>query len=108
MVEAATGTGTGTVSGYVVNRKAGTAVEGTTVTVEGVGEVATTNEDGFYSFAAPAGLHTLTFTQDGYATARVEGLAVETGEETQYSTIQQQIFDPFLPVEAAEFIGQRE
>ena len=100
MVEAATGTGTGTVSGYVVNRKAGTAVEGTTVTVEGVGEVATTNEDGFYSFAAPAGLHTLTFTQDGYATARVEGLAVETGEETQYSTIQQQIFDPFLPVEA--------
>ena len=99
VVEAATGTGTGTVSGYVVNRKAGTALEGTTVTVDGVGEVATTNEDGFYSFEAPAGLHTLTFTQDGYATARVEGLAVETGEETRYSTIQQQIFDPFLPVE---------
>ena len=102
VVEAATGAGTGTVSGYVVNRKAGTAVEGTTVTVEGVGEVATTNEDGFYSFEAPAGLHTLVFNQEGYAESRVEGLAVEGGEDTEYSTIQQQIFDPFLPVEAPD------
>ena len=102
VVEAATGTGTGTVSGYVVNRKAGTAVEGTTVTVDGVGEVATTNEDGFYSFEAPAGIHTLTFNQEGYAESRVEGLAVEGGEDTEYSTIQQQIFDPFLPVEAPD------
>ena len=102
VVEAATGAGTGTVSGYVVNRKAGTAVEGTTVSVEGLGEVATTNEDGFYSFAAPAGIHTLLFNQEGYAESRVEGLAVETGEETEYSTIQQEIFDPFLPVEAPD------
>ena len=102
VVEAATGAGTGTVSGYVVNRKAGTAVEGTTVTVDGVGEVATTNENGFYSFEAPAGIHTLTFNQEGYAESRVEGLAVKTNEETEYSTIQQEIFDPFLPVEAPD------
>ena len=102
VVEAATGAGTGTVSGYVVNRKAGTAVEGTTVSVEGEGEVATTNEDGFYSFEAPAGIYTLTFNQEGYAESRVEGLAVEGGEDTEYSTIQLQIFDPFLPVEAPD------
>ncbi len=102
VVKAATGAGTGTVSGYVVNRKAGTAVEGTTVSVEGLGEVATTNENGFYSFEAPAGLHTLVFTQEGFAESRVEGLAVEGGEDTEYSTIQLQIFDPFLPVEAPD------
>ena len=91
---------TGTVTGYVVNRKAGTAVEGSTVTVVGAEFSATTNENGFYSLEAPVGFVTLTFTKEDYAESRVEGLRVQEDQETEYSTIQPEIFDPFLPVEA--------
>lgn len=90
----------GTVTGYVANRKAGTAVEGTTVRVEGTTLSATTDGNGFYSILAPEGFVTLTFNQEDYAESRVEGLRVEAGGETEYSTIQFEDYDPALPNEA--------
>jgi hypothetical protein len=90
--------GTGSIAGYVVNRKAGTNVAGTTVSVVGTELSAVTDESGLYRIMnVPAGLHTLTFTQDGYATSRVEGLRVIDQAETRYDTIQAEAFDPFLP-----------
>lgn len=90
--------GTGSIAGYVVNRKAGTNVAGTTVAVAGTDLSAVTDESGLYRIMdVPAGLHTLTFTQDGYATSRVEGLRVDDQAETRYDTIQAEAFDPFLP-----------
>lgn len=90
--------GTGSVAGYVVNRKAGTDVSGTTVTVAGTELSAVTDESGLYRIMnIPAGLHTLTFTQEGYATSSVQGLRVEDQAETKYDTIQSEAFDPFLP-----------
>lgn len=90
----------GTVSGYVVNRRAGTAVEGATVTVEDTSVSAITDANGFYSLSAPVGFVTLIFNKEGHAESKVTGLRVEEGQETEYSTIQLEIFDPFLPVEA--------
>lgn len=91
--------GTGSVSGYVVNRRAGTDVSGTTVTLAGTTVSTTTNERGFYRlFDVPAGYATLTFTQEGYASSTVEGLRVDDQDETRYDTIQAEAFDPFLPV----------
>ncbi len=90
----------GTVFGHVVNRKAGTAVAGTTVTVEGTGATATTNADGYYELMAPAGEVDLVFTQDDYAEARVEGLNVVEGESVQYDTIQSFAYDPNTPASA--------
>jgi len=89
--------GTGSVAGYVTSRKAGTDVAGTTVTVEGTDISTTTDESGLYRLFVPVGLHTLVFTKEGHATARVEGLRVEEKAETKYDTIQPEIFDPFLP-----------
>ncbi len=90
----------GTVSGYVVNRKAGTAVEGATVALEGGTASATTDADGFYSLPVPTGDVTLTFNKEGYAESKAVGLRVAEDEETEYSTILPELFDPFLPVEA--------
>ena len=90
--------GTGSVSGYVVNRKAGTDVAGTVVTLAGTEISTTTDENGFYRlFGIPAGFADLTFSQDGYAASTVEGLRVGDRAETKYSTIQAEAFDPFLP-----------
>ena len=95
--------GTGSVSGYVVNRKAGTDVAGTVVTLAGTDVSTTTNENGFYRlFDIPEGFATLTFTQDGYATSTVEGLRVGDQAETKYDTIQAEAFDPFLPTVSPE------
>ena len=95
--------GTGSVSGYVVNRKAGTDVAGTVVTLAGTEVSTTTNEHGFYRlFGIPTGFADLTFTQDGYATSTVEGLRVGDRAETKYSTIQAEAFDPFLPTVSPE------
>lgn len=95
--------GTGSVSGYVVNRKAGTDVAGTTVTLAGTAQSTTTNENGFYRlFGIPEGYATLTFTQDGYATSTVTGLRVENQDETKYDTIQSEAFDPYLPTVSPE------
>ncbi|HEX7021853.1 MAG TPA: carboxypeptidase regulatory-like domain-containing protein, partial [Trueperaceae bacterium] len=46
---------TGTVSGYVVNRKAGTPVAGTRVRAEGSNASTVTDDAGFYSLTVPAG-----------------------------------------------------
>ncbi len=95
--------GTGSVSGYVTNRKAGTDVQGTVVTLVGTDISTTTDENGFYRlFNIPAGFATLTFTQDGYAASTVEGLRVGDRAETKYDTIQAEAFDPFLPAESPE------
>ena len=95
--------GTGSVSGYVVNRKAGTDVAGTVVTLAGTEVSTTTNEHGFYRlFGIPAGFADLTFIQDGYAASTVEGLRVGDRAETKYSTIQAEAFDPFLPTVSPE------
>ena len=95
--------GTGSVSGYVVNRKAGTDVAGTVVTLAGTAVSTTTNEHGFYRlFGIPAGFADLTFTQDGYATSAAKGLRVGDRAETKYSTIQAEAFDPFLPTVSPE------
>ena len=93
---------TGTVSGYVVNRKAGTAVEGVTVSVEGLSGTATTDQNGFYSIDAPSGTNkvSLTFSKDGHAQAKVYGISVQEDETTSYSTIVAPVFDPALPAEA--------
>ena len=92
----------GTVSGYVSLRKAGQPVAGTVVEVVGEDISTRTDEDGFYSLLAPKGTQILEFSQEGYATSRVEGLRVREGEETFYDTIQLEIFDPFLPTEPPE------
>lgn len=95
--------GTGSVSGYVVNRKAGTDVAGTTVMLAGTTLSTTTDENGFYRlFDIPAGYATLTFTQEGYATSAVTGLRVRDRAETKYDTIQSEAFDPYLPTVAPE------
>ncbi len=95
--------GTGSVSGYVTNRKAGTDVQGTVVTLSGTDVSTTTDENGFYRlFNIPAGFATLTFTQDGYAASTVEGLRVGDRAETKYDTIQAEAFDPYLPAESPE------
>ncbi len=95
--------GTGSVSGYVVNRKAGTDVAGTVVTLAGTDVSTTTNENGFYRlFGIPEGFATLSFTQDGYAASTVEGLRVGDRAETKYDTIQAEAFDPFLPTVSPE------
>ncbi len=97
--------GTGSVSGNVVNRKAGTDIAGTTVTLVGTDISTTTDEHGFYRlFNIPAGFATLSFTQDGYATSTVAGLRVGDRAETKYDTIQAEAFDPFLPVEAPQLV----
>ncbi|MDZ7704058.1 MAG: DUF4397 domain-containing protein [Trueperaceae bacterium] len=93
---------TGIVYGYVVNRKAGTAVAGTTVTVEANGATATTDANGYYEVMAPVGDATLVFTQDDYAEARVEGIDVVEGEAVQYDTIQAQAYDPNTPASAPQ------
>ncbi len=95
--------GTGSVSGYVVNRKAGTDVAGTVVTLAGTEVSTTTNENGFYRlFDVPAGFATLSFSQDGYAASTVEGLRVGDQAETKYDTIHAEAFDPFLPTVSPE------
>ncbi len=95
--------GTGSVSGYVVNRKAGTDVAGTVVTLAGTEVSTTTDKNGFYRlFGIPAGFADLTFTQDGYATSTVEGLRVGDRAETKYDTIEAKAFDPFLPTVSPE------
>lgn len=95
--------GTGSVSGNVVNRKAGTDLAGTTVALVGTDISTTTDEHGFYRlFNVPAGFVTLSFTQDGYAASAVVGLRVGDGAETKYDTIQAEAFDPFLPAESPQ------
>ncbi len=90
----------GTLSGYVVNRKAGTAVAGSTVTVEGTSLSTTTDANGFYSLNVPLGTINVVFSQNGYASSRVEGIQVESGQALSYDTIQAEAFDPFLPTAA--------
>ena len=90
----------GQIEGTVVNRLAGTAVEGTTVRVVDQQITTTTNADGRYSLEVPAGTWTLEFAQEGYATSRVEGVVVEQDETTRQDVIQAEAFDPAAPAEA--------
>lgn len=90
--------GKAVISGYVVDMKAGEPVVGSTVKVVQTGDVATTDENGYYAIEVPPGGYTLTFRKDGYATSKVVGLVtLEAG--TRYSTIQRPRFDPAVPVE---------
>jgi len=91
-------TPTTTISGYVVDMKAGEPVAGVKVTVAPTGETATTNEKGYYSVETKWGRYTLTFSKAGYATSRVTGL-LTLEEKTLYSTILRPAFDPAATVE---------
>lgn len=91
-------TPTGTIEGSVVNRKAGTAVSGTTVAVvELPGTQTTTDARGHFSFEVPEGAWTVEFTQTGYATSRVAGVVVSEDDTTHQSVIQSAAFDPAAP-----------
>ncbi len=91
--------GTGSVSGNVVNRKAGTDLAGVNVTLVGTTISTTTDEHGFYRlFNIPAGYANLSFSKEGYALSTVEGLKVGDRAETKYDTIVSEAFDPYLPV----------
>lgn len=92
---------TGTVSGYVFNKKGGEPVSGSTVTVEGSNlavKSTTTDEKGYYQIKAAVGNINLVFTKDGSATARVEGLAVAKNQSTHYNTLQLPAFGSYLPI----------
>lgn len=91
--------GTGSVSGNVVNRKAGTDLEGVRVTLVGTDISTTTDVHGFYRlFNIPAGYADLAFSKDSYALSTVAGLRVGDRAETKYDTIVAEAFDPYLPV----------
>ncbi|MDX1745036.1 MAG: carboxypeptidase-like regulatory domain-containing protein [Halobacteriales archaeon] len=90
----------GTIEGSVVNRKGGTAVQGTTVRLVELDRVATTDANGSYALKAPIGTWTLEFTQAGYAMSRVEGVRVRGGDQVRQDVIQAQAFDPAVPADA--------
>lgn len=90
----------GQIEGTVVNRKAGTSVEGTTVRVVDSGATTTTAADGSYDLDLQAGTWTLEFTQEGYAMSRVEGVRVVEEATTRVDVIQAEAFDPAAPVAA--------
>jgi len=85
--------GKATISGYVVDMKAGEPVAGSTVTILQTGNETTTDENGFYSIEVPPGQYSIRFEKDGYATSLVQGL-ITFDPETRYSTIQRPLFDP--------------
>ncbi|WP_287418239.1 carboxypeptidase regulatory-like domain-containing protein, partial [Oceanithermus sp.] len=82
-----------TISGYVVDMKAGEPVPGVSVTIVQTGESATTDAQGYYSIDTKRGRYTLVFTKDGFATSKVTGL-LTLDEKTLYSTILRPVFDP--------------
>lgn len=58
----------------------GTVAEGVTVEVVGVKDAAaTTDDDGRYALAVPAGTYTLRFSGEGFATKEVAGVEVQAG-----------------------------
>ncbi|WP_456427843.1 carboxypeptidase regulatory-like domain-containing protein [Rhodocaloribacter sp.] len=90
-----------TISGYVVDMKAGEPVEGVSVTIVQTGESATTDAQGYYSIDTKRGRYTLVFTKAGFATSKVTGL-LTLDEKTLYSTILRPVFDPQATVEPPE------
>jgi len=86
------------ISGYVVDKKAGDPVVGSTVEVLETGATTTTDKNGYYTIEVPPGRYSLTFRKDGYATSKVEGL-ITLGEHTRYSTIQRPRFNAAVPVD---------
>lgn len=92
----------GTIEGFVVNRKAGTAVADVQVQVNGFNFSAKTDSKGFYSIQAPANNKgvTLLFSKTGYALSKVEGLSLSKDETITYDTLLPERFDTFLPTEA--------
>jgi len=85
--------GKATISGYVVDMKAGEPVVGSTVEILQTGQTTTTDANGFYAIEVHPGRYSLTFRKEGYATSKVVGL-VTFKAGTRYSTIQRPIFDP--------------
>lgn len=90
-----------TISGYVVDMKAGEPVVGVNVTIVQTGESATTNAQGHYSINTHRGRYTLVFTKEGFATSKVTGL-LTLDENTLYSTILRPVFDPEATTEPPE------
>jgi len=85
--------GKATISGYVVDMKAGEPVVGSTVKVLQTGQTTVTDENGYYAVEVLPGRYSLTFSKDGYATSKVVGL-VTLQPATRYNTIQRPRFDP--------------
>lgn len=85
--------GKATISGYVVDMKAGEPVVGSTVTILQNGAETVTDENGFYTIEVPPGRYSIRFEKAGYATSEVRGL-ITLEPQTRYSTIQRPQFDP--------------
>ncbi len=67
-----------TVSGVVSGQRAGEAIVGATVSIEGASTTATTDANGHYTLAFPTNAKNLTITKDGYAATRVENIDAST------------------------------
>jgi len=93
-------TSAGTVSGYVLNKKGGEPVVGSTVKAGNSLFTSTTDENGYYQIFAPTGNASISFEKTGYATATVSGLKVEKNKNTSYNTLQLPVFDSTLPTTA--------
>lgn len=87
----------GTVRGTVIDDKTGETLIGVTVLIEGTATGTTTDLDGSYTLAAPAGTYTLVFSYVSYSTKKVSEVVVKTGDVT--------VIDLRLAVEA-EKIGE--
>ncbi|MFC4456458.1 carboxypeptidase-like regulatory domain-containing protein [Deinococcus sonorensis] len=83
------------VSGTVSVARAGEAVAGATVSVDGTKVSTTTDANGHYSVDVPVSRHTLVIHKDGYASTRVENFTT-TAPQT-LDEILQRSFDPDLP-----------
>jgi outer membrane receptor protein involved in Fe transport len=82
---------TGQIVGTATDQS-GAALPGVTVTLKGtniVGEqTATTNERGFYRFAAlPPGSYSITFTMTGFSTFHREGVRIQVGQTDEENAI---------------------
>lgn len=86
----------GHVSGYVVNRRGGTPVADAVVSVPDMGQLTTTDANGYYKISLPAGYHTVMFSKKGSAGSKVDGLRVEAGKMTRYNTLQAEAYDPYM------------
>ncbi|MBB6098940.1 uncharacterized protein YdeI (BOF family) [Deinobacterium chartae] len=87
-------TETYTLQGSVSIARAGAAVAGATVAVEGTTITTTTDDAGRFTLEVPVDKRVLTITKEGYASTRVENVT-NTGEALE--EILQRSFDPQLP-----------
>jgi PKD repeat protein len=76
------GTSKGTISGTVTNSATSTGLEGATVKTSPDQGTATTAADGSYSLTVPAGVYTITYSRNGFATQTDAGVSILAGVST--------------------------